>query len=144
MTRMMASSSRATAARLGAPIGAVAALLGTLTGCTAAVETERAVDANYRDGSFRASGTYLSPGGYESITVVLELENNIVTDVVVGLKPTNAITGDYQGQFRAGIGDIIIGQNIDSLDVTVVAGSSLTSMGFREAVSAIKAEALDS
>ena len=36
MTRMMTGRARTTAARVAAPIGATAALLGTLTGCSTA------------------------------------------------------------------------------------------------------------
>jgi uncharacterized protein with FMN-binding domain len=120
--------------------------MGTLSGCVAATEpeAEAPVDASYRDGSFQANGTYQSPNGSENIIVVLELQNDIVTDVDIITNPNNPTTANYQSQFADGIGEIVIGEDIDTLDVTVVAGSSLTSNGFREAVSAIKADALES
>lgn len=145
MTRMMTGRARTTAARVAAPIGATAALLGTLTGCsTAAAEAEVPIDASYRDGTYQANGTYESPNGSENIIVLIELENDIVTDVEITTNPNNPTTANYQGQFADGIGDIAIGEDIDTLDVTVVAGSSLTSNGFREAIAAIKAEAVES
>lgn len=131
-------------ARVAAPLGATAALLSTLTACSTAAEAEAPVDASYRDGSFQANGTYQSPNGSENIIVVLELQNDIVTDVEITVNPNNPTTANYQGQFADGIGDIVIGQDIDTLNVTVVAGSSLTSNGFREALNAIKADALES
>lgn len=145
MTRMLTSSARTRATRIAAPIGATVALLGTLTGCaTAATEAEVPVDASYRDGSFQANGSYESPNGRESIIVVIELTDDIVTDVAIETNPTNPTTANYQGQFASGIGALVIGQDIDSLDVTVVSGSSLTSGGFREALTTIKADALES
>lgn len=144
MTPMMSASSRTTAARVLAPIGAATALLGTLTACSTAAEAEVPVDASYRDGSFQANGTYQSPNGSENIIVVLELQNDIVTGVEITINPNNPTTANYQGQFADGIGEIVIGQDIDTLNVTVVAGSSLTSNGFREALTAIKADALES
>jgi uncharacterized protein with FMN-binding domain len=141
---MLTTSARMTAARIAAPIGATVALLGTLTACTTAAEAETPVDASYRDGSFQANGTYQSPNGSENIIVVLELQNDIVTDVEITVNPNNPTTANYQGQFADGIGELVIGQDIDTLDVTVVAGSSLTSNGFREALNAIKADALES
>lgn len=124
-------------------IAAAGALLATATGCTAvATGTEPAVDASYRDGSYRADGAYQSPAGDESIIVVVELENDVVTDVEIGLYPTSATSSTYQAKFVSGIGDAVIGQDIDRLDVTVVAGSSLTSIGFRDALETIKAEAV--
>lgn len=147
MTRMLTSSTRSTAARIAAPVGAAAALLGTLTGCaTAAAEAEAEVpvDASYRDGVYQANGTYESPNGRENIIVLVELADDVVTNVEITTNPTNPTTANYQGQFASGIGDLIVGRDIDELDVTVVAGSSLTGNGFREALSAIKAEALES
>lgn len=134
---------RTTMARVAAPVGAAAALLSTLTACSTAAEAEVPVDASYRDGSFQANGTYQSPNGSENIIVVIELENDIVTGVDVTINPNNPTTANYQGQFADGIGDIVVGQDIDTLDVTVVAGSSLTSNGFREALNAIKADAVE-
>lgn len=145
MTRMMSGRARTTAARVAAPIGATAALLGTLTGCATAAEAEAQapVDASYRDGSYQANGTYESPNGSENIIVLIVLENDIVTDVEITTNPNNPTTANYQGQFADGIGELVIGEDIDTLDVTVVAGSSLTSNGFREALTAIKAEAVE-
>ena len=134
---------RTTMARVAAPVGAAAALLSKFTACSTAAEAEVPVDASYRDGSFQANGTYQSPNGSENIIVVLEIENDIVTGVEVTINPNNPTTANYQGQFADGIDDIVVGQDIDTLDVTVVAGSSLTSNGFREALNAIKADAVE-
>jgi len=49
----------------------------------------------------------------------------------------------FQEKFASGIADAIVGKDIDTLDVSRVAGSSLTSGGFNEAVDVIKAEALE-
>lgn len=142
---MMTGSSRTTAARIAAPIGAAAALLGTLTGCsTAATTAEPPANASYRDGAYQANGTYQSPNGSENIIVAIVLKNDIVTEVEITTNPNNPTTANYQQQFADGIGAIVVGEDINTLDVTVVAGSSLTSNGFREALTAIKADALES
>lgn len=139
---MQADQARIRVRRATAPLGAVTVAAGVLAGCAAA-PTEPPLDASYRDGSYRADGAYQSPAGDESIIVVLELDDDIVTAVEIGLYPTSATSSTYQSQFRSGISDLVIGRDIDELDVTVVAGSSLTSTGFRAAVTAIKAEAID-
>ncbi len=145
MTRMMTSRARTTVARIAAPIGATAALLGTVTGCsTAAAEAEVPVDASYRDGTYQANGTYESPNGSENIIVLVELTDDVVTNVEITTNPNNPTTANYQTQFANGIAALVVGEDIDQLDVTVVAGSSLTSNGFREAIAAIKAEAVES
>jgi len=145
MTRMMTASSRTAAGRIAAPVGVTAALLSTLTGCSTAASSglpEGPVNASYRDGLYQANGPYESPNGSENIIVAIELVNDIVVDVTITGSPNNPTTANYQGQFADGIGDIILGEDIDTLDVTVVAGSSLTGNGFREALAAIKADAL--
>lgn len=146
--------------RVGATAGALplgaAALVGTLAGCASAAEIGSAapaavdtapqqatVEASYRDGSYRADGAYQSPAGGESIIVVLELQNDRVTNVEIGLYPTSATSSTYQSQFALGIDELVFGEDIDALDATVVAGSSLTSTGFRAALATIKAEALE-
>lgn len=149
MSRTGAATDRPRMTRHAVPLVASATLVGTLSGCAAAVDVtaepgadrETVVDASYRDGSFRADGAYQSPAGDESIIVVVQLENDIVTDVEIGLYPTSATSSTYQDLFAGGIGETVIGQDIDRLDVTTVAGSSLTSIGFRAAVETIKAEA---
>ena len=50
-------------------------------------------------------------------------------------------TEQYQGQFIAGIADEVEGVALDELNVSRVAGSSLTSGGFNEAVASIKEQA---
>ena len=47
----------------------------------------------------------------------------------------------YQGQFESGISAVVVGKNIDEITVDKVAGSSLTSGGFKAAVELIKADA---
>jgi hypothetical protein len=43
--------------------------------------------------------------------------------------------------FESGIGAVVVGKNINTLNVSRVAGSSLTSMGFNDALTKIKAAA---
>lgn len=139
MPRREAAAGRRVDARV---IAAAGALLATATGCTATPgETASDLDASYRDGSYRAEGSYQSPAGDETIIVVLELADDTVTDVEIGLYPTSATSSTYQSAFALGISDVVVGVDIDALDVTVVAGSSLTSIGFRAAVGAIADDA---
>lgn len=150
--------SRSSIARVSAPIGFATALLTTLTGCATAADTgtdagadtgsqstpETPADATFRDGVYDADGAYQSPNGAEVIGVALTIEGNIVTDVQITTNATNPTTSRYQDQFASGIADVVVGKALSDLTVTVVAGSSLTGNGFREAVNAIKADALDS
>jgi uncharacterized protein with FMN-binding domain len=95
----------------------------------------------YQDGTYSADGNYVSPNGTETVGVELTLATGKVTGVNITQHPTNPNTRKFQGEFAGGIAAQIVGKNIDELNVSKVAGSSLTSGGFNQAVEKIKAEA---
>ncbi len=147
---MTTSATARTAALAAIGLG----LIGTVAGCAAGAATSDAgtdtntgtgtVDESYTDGTYTADGSYQSPNGTESIGVTLTIADDVVTAVEIETRPTNPTTSQYQSLFAGGIADEVVGVDIDQLNVTVVSGSSLTSGGFREAVAAIKADALAS
>lgn len=55
---------------------------------------------------------------------------------------TDPTSRGFQQQFADGISAEIVGRDIDTLSVSRVGGSSLTSGGFHDALEQIKAEAL--
>ena len=95
----------------------------------------------YADGTYTAEGAYSTPESVETITVTVTLEDDVVTDVEVTGDPQKRESEQYQGRFIGGIADVVIGQDIDDIQVSRVAGSSLTSGGFNKAIEAIKSEA---
>ncbi len=95
----------------------------------------------YADGTYTAEGTYQTPSSVETISVTLTLEGDVITAVDVTGDPQARESQQYQSQFIGGIADEVVGQNIDEISVDRVAGSSLTSGGFNDAVQEIKAEA---
>lgn len=95
----------------------------------------------YADGTYSATGSYVSPGGPESIEVTLTLTSDVVSAVEVVSNAENPNSVRYQGEFVDGIADVVVGVALDDLEVDKVAGSSLTSGGFNEAVETIKGEA---
>ncbi len=95
----------------------------------------------YQDGTYSADGTYVSPNGTETVGVELTLAAGNVTAVNITQHPSNPNTRKFQGEFSSGIAAQIVGKSIDELNVSKVAGSSLTSGGFNMAVEKIKAEA---
>jgi len=99
-------------------------------------------DTPYADGTYDATGTYQSPNGTESLDVTLTIADDIVTDVKVVGHADNPDSERYQGEFIDGIADIVEGKDIDELTVDRVAGSSLSSTGFKAALETIKADAL--
>ncbi|MDQ0922905.1 uncharacterized protein with FMN-binding domain [Pseudarthrobacter sp. W1I19] len=97
--------------------------------------------STYKDGTYSADGNYVSPNGTETVGVELTLAGGTVTGVNITQHPSNPNTRKFQGQFAGGIAAQIVGKNIDELNVSKVAGSSLTSGGFNQAVDKIKQEA---
>ncbi|MEW2007702.1 FMN-binding protein [Microbacterium sp. NPDC079208] len=95
----------------------------------------------YTDGTYTADGSYQTPETVEEITVTLTLADGVVTEVEVTGDPKAPETERYQGEFIDGIADEVVGKPIDELNVSRVAGSSLTSGGFNDAVASIKEQA---
>jgi hypothetical protein len=125
-------------------------IVGTLAGCSATVAAASGSGAggatttsnkSYKDGSYTEPGSYVSPGGTEHISVTLTLASNVVTAIKVVTVQADPTATGYEQMFEGGIAAATVGKNINTLNIGVVAGSSLTSMGFNRALAAIKADA---
>ena len=97
--------------------------------------------ASYADGTYTALGEYTSPAGPEHITVTLTLKDGVITEVSSTEESENPKSQYMQKQFAEGVSTAVTGKSIDSLDLAVVNGSSLTPKGFMDALEKIKAEA---
>lgn len=97
----------------------------------------------YADGTYTATGSYQTPEGVEEIDVTIALSGGVVESVEVTGDPVRPQSREYQSRFIGGISDEVVGVPIDELNVTRVAGSSLTSGGFNEAVEQIMATAAE-
>ncbi len=97
--------------------------------------------SNFESGDYSAKGSYLTPGGTESIDVKVTLADNVVTSASV---TQNAISGEakeFQSRFASGFQTEVVGKNINEVNLSRVAGSSLTPVGFNSALEDIKDEA---
>ncbi len=121
-----------------------------LAGCTAPASTDGTTtddsttstgSGSYTDGTYTASGDYQAPSGTETVEVSITLAANSITAVEVVGDATDPQAKLMQGEFIGGIGGVVVGKNIDSIQVDKVGGSSLTSGGFNAAIDAIKADA---
>lgn len=129
----------ATEGTSGAPAGSTAETTAAATSPAASAQAGSA--SPYKDGTYSADGSYVSPNGNEKVGVELTLADGVVTDVNITQHPSNPNTRKFQGEFASGIAGQVVGKNIDELNVSKVAGSSLTSGGFNDAVQKIKSEA---
>ncbi|MDN3443669.1 FMN-binding protein [Microbacterium sp. APC 3901] len=147
-----------TSVRKGAALAGVAGLL-VLAGCSGTADAEdqstdtgtdtstessdsgAAAGGDYTDGTYTADGSYQTPETVETISVTLTVADGLVTDVEVTGDPQARESEQYQGEFIGGIADEVVGKSLDEIEVSRVAGSSLTSGGFNEAVESIKEQA---
>ncbi|WP_372967920.1 FMN-binding protein [Microbacterium sp.] len=146
-----------TSVRKGAALAGVAGLL-VLAGCSGTADAEDqstdtgtdsstestdsgASAGDYTDGTYTADGSYQTPETVEKISVTLTIADGLVEDVEVTGDPQAPETERYQGEFIDGIADEVVGKSLDEIEVSRVAGSSLTSGGFNDAVESIKEQA---
>ena len=98
-------------------------------------------DGAYKDGIYTATGEYTSPGGQESIDVKVTLADKKIADVTVTPHPASGTSVQYQTEFANNFKPLVVGKAIDEVKLSRVAGSSLTSGGFNDAINQIKADA---
>ncbi len=122
-------------------------LAGALAGCSATgtdpgAGTGSTVTGPYADGTYSATGSYQAPSGTESVEVTVTLKGDVITDVTVIGDATDPQAKQHQGEFIGGIAGVVVGKDIDSIQVDKVGGSSLTSGGFNKAIEEIKTDAV--
>lgn len=115
-----------------------AMLVGALAGCAS---TTSAAGSTSTDGTYSAEGTYSSPDGQEEIAVTITVKSNLITAVSVQSVESNGEGQQYQARFASEISSAVVGKDLASLQVSTVAGASLTSNGFNSALEAIRSEA---
>jgi len=108
------------------------------------VDMPKKMMSPYKDGSYTAIGTYDSPGGLDQLTVSLTLKAGIVTAAQVVSGANDRESARYQQRFISGYTPYVVGKSIDSIRLAAVSGSSLTPVGFNNALAKIKAQAAQS
>lgn len=97
--------------------------------------------AAYKDGTYSATGSYMSPGGEDRLGVTVTLKSDTITAVSITQEPGDNTSARYQDKFASGYQQYVIGKNIAEVNLTKVSGSSLTPKGFNDALAQIKAQA---
>lgn len=136
-------------------IGAVAFLPTIVAGCGTTVQTTTDINTtqsssvnsknnsmmgpsvNCKNGQYTATGDYISPGGPENLTATLTLENNIITEAQVTISNDHPESKPYHDMFVNNYKTYVVGKNINEVNLTKVSGSSLTPMGFNDALAKI-------
>lgn len=109
---------------------------------TEAVNTNSSTDTSaYADGTYSATGSYSSPGGRESIELSVTIKDGVITGTSLETDPASRDSRTYQASFASGYKDLVVGKSVDEVSLSRVAGSSLTSNGFNDALDQIKSDA---
>lgn len=106
--------------------------------------TQQIVDElDYEAGSYTGNASYDLPNGVNhEMAVNMSIEGDMITEVEVVYNGDDT-TGstDYQVRFNEEIDSVIVGQQVQDVDLSRVGGASLTTAGFNRAFEQIKAEA---
>lgn len=103
--------------------------------------TDTVATSGYQDGTYSATASYLTPGGRESIDVTVTIADGIITEVSVTQDANDRESQQYQNRFANSYSSIVKGKAVDSVSLSRVAGASLTTIGFNDALDQIKSDA---
>lgn len=97
--------------------------------------------ANYKDGTYSATGSYSTPNGQESIQLTVTITGGVITSTSLVENARSGEAKEYQADFASGYKTLVVGKKVDEVSLSRVAGSSLTSNGFNKALETIKTDA---
>lgn len=97
--------------------------------------------ADYTDGTYKATGSYRTPESTETIDVTITVQNSVVTSSSVAQVPQDRSSEYYQNDFAKNYKTYVEGRSLDTINLSRVSGSSLTSGGFNKALAEIKKQA---
>lgn len=108
---------------------------------TEVVPTEVAKNFMYKDGSYSAVGNYNSPGGAEEIGVNVTVKGDVITDASIDVKATRPASKNWQTVVSKNIKSLVVGKKLNEVVLDKVSGSSLTPMGWNDAITKIQTKA---
>jgi uncharacterized protein with FMN-binding domain len=97
--------------------------------------------SKYKDGTYTADGDYTYHSGNERVTITIMLKNDVITDTTFAGTPSVPPSGKFMDMFAGGYKQLVVGKNIDEVQLDKVSGSSRTPIGFNDALAKIKAQA---
>lgn len=129
------------------PVATTTDVTATSTGTSAAATTTPVTTTTkpsasvYKDGTYTAEGDYTTHVGPESIQITLTLKNDVITDSQFSGTPNAPMSQRFMDMFSQNYKTMVVGKNIDQVNLGKVSGSSLTPIGFNDALAKIKAQA---
>jgi len=96
---------------------------------------------SYKDGAYNVTANYLTPAGREDMGVSVVIAGGKVVSAVATVMGKDKTSINLQNRFAGGINTEVAGKDLKDLSVGVVAGASLASSGFNDALNQIRAQA---
>ncbi len=112
-----------------------------VTACTGPGQAVIPADVIFKDGTYGADGRYATPGGEETIGVLVSVHSGAVTAVSVEVHALSPTARQFQVQFSTLFADAVVGRALKDVELSRVAGASLTSVGFNDAIAQIAEQA---
>lgn len=97
--------------------------------------------SSYKDGTFTAKGAYDTHAGPEEVTITVTLKDGVITDTQFQGVPSLKMSQRFMDMFSNNYKTLVVGKKIDEVNLGKVSGSSLTPIGFNNALQKIKQEA---
>lgn len=97
--------------------------------------------SGYADGTYTTEAAYQAPSGLETVSVELTLVDGGITSVSTSTEANDREAAQFLSRFANAISGSVVGQDISGLEVSRIAGASLTSDGFNTALEQIRSEA---
>jgi len=113
----------------------------SMTATTQTATVSNVADTTYKDGTYTKVGSYLSPAGIEKVTVTLTVTNGSVSSSSVMNGANDPTASSYQSIFINSYKGKVEGKKLSDINLTNVSGSSLTPMGFMDALHQIEKDA---
>jgi uncharacterized protein with FMN-binding domain len=97
--------------------------------------------STYKDGTYQATASYVTPGGIETINVSIVIKDGVISDSQVSASGNTDHAKEHQAEFESGYKTLVVGKSVDEVHLSRISGSSLTSSGFNAALDEIKQDA---
>lgn len=95
---------------------------------------------NYRNGTYSSQISYRTPEGMYSMDVTLTMVNDMISNTNI-VFDSKALRDGYTERFNTSYQTYVIGKDIDALNLSRIAGASLTTDAFKKAITEIKTQA---
>src|SRR4051812_32591132 len=77
-------------------------------------------NAAFKDGTYKATGSYDSPGGTQSITITVTLKDGVITDTSAQEGANDPTAQQHQDEFVGGYKQLVVGKKITAVKLSRV------------------------